>query len=152
MSRVRILLAVIMVAGACGRAWAEPLSDHELVIETKTGSHRFSVELAQTAEERAEGLMFRRRLAADAGMLFVYPSDQTIHMWMKNTLIPLDMLFIAADGRITRVAERTVPGSTAVISSGAPARGVLEVNGGTAARLGIAAGDRVIHPAFQPAD
>ena len=124
----------------------------ELTIEAATGTHRFDVELAVLPEQRAQGLMFRDRLPADSGMLFIYPEDQMVAMWMKNTLIPLDMIFIARDGRIVRIAERTVPGSLATIDSGGLARGVLEVNGGTAARLGIRPGDRVVHPAFAPSE
>ncbi len=121
----------------------------ELAIETAEGArHTFQVELATDFQQRAQGLMFRRALAPDAGMLFVYPRPRVISMWMKNTLIPLDMLFIAPDGRIVAVIERTVPFSLKSLSSGAPAIGVLEVNGGTAARLGLRPGDRVLHPAF----
>src|SRR5262245_45483533 len=85
----------------------------ELVIEAASGAHHFMVELAVSPEERAQGLMFRQDLAPDAGMLFLYAADQQIIMWMKNTLIPLDMLFIAGDGRILNIAERTIPGSLA---------------------------------------
>jgi hypothetical protein len=83
-------------------------------------------------------------------MLFLYPEEQAIGMWMKNTCISLDMLFVAADGRVTRVAENTTPHSLTTISSGGPARGVIELKGGTAARLGIRAGARVEHPSFKP--
>jgi len=93
--------------------------------------------------------MYRRKMAADAGMLFVYPSDAPVSMWMKNTFIPLDMFFIGSDGRITHIAERTVPQSTELIGSYGPVRGVLELNGGTASRLGIKPGDRVIHRLFR---
>ncbi len=120
----------------------------ELVVETALGPVQFTVELADTPEERAQGLMFRERLPADAGMLFLYPRDQMISMWMKNTLIPLDMLFIDRDGRILDIAERTVPLSLRSISSETPARAVLEINGGTAQRQGIRPGDRVRHPAL----
>ena len=92
--------------------------------------------------------MYRRDLAGDAGMLFIYERDKPISMWMKNTLIPLDMLFLARDGRIVRIAARAVPMSLQTISSGEEVAAVLELNGGTADRLGIAAGDRVIHPAL----
>jgi uncharacterized membrane protein (UPF0127 family) len=120
----------------------------ELDIETARGRHHFVIELATTADQQIQGLMFRRALAPDAGMLFLYEDDHEIQMWMKNTLIPLDMIFIRADGTILSIAERTVPGSLATIPSQGPARAVLEVNGGTAARLGIRPGDRVLYPAF----
>jgi len=121
----------------------------ELEIEASDGSrHAFQIELATTPAQKSQGLMFRASLAPDAGMLFVYPSERTISMWMRNTLIPLDMLFIGTDGRIVKVAERTVPLSLATVSSDGPAKAVLEVNGGTAARLGLKPGDRVLHPAF----
>lgn len=122
----------------------------ELEIRTSGGRHRFSVELALTPEQQALGLMHRSELAADAGMLFVHPRERLVHMWMKNTLLPLDMLFLAGDGTIVRVAAETEPLSTRTISSGEPVKGVLELAGGTARRLGIAPGDRVLHPLFAP--
>ncbi|MFQ5774405.1 MAG: DUF192 domain-containing protein [Kiloniellaceae bacterium] len=127
----------------------ETFARGELTIETAAGArHRFRVELALTPAQQAQGLMYRRRLPADAGMLFLYGNDAPVSMWMRNTLIPLDMLFIGRDGRIVHVAERTVPGSLETISAGRPVAGVLELNGGTAARLRIRVGDRVLHPAF----
>ena len=121
----------------------------QVTIETEDGSrHRFEVELALDGEQRAQGLMYRRGLADDAGMLFLYGREWPVSMWMKNTFIPLDMLFIAGDGRIVSIAERTVPQSLETISSGQPVAGVLEVNGGTVARLGIQPGDRVLYRAF----
>ena len=94
--------------------------------------------------------MFREQLAPDAGMLFILPAPQTMSMWMKNTLIPLDMVFIGMDGRIVNVHERAVPHSLDTISSAGPVKGVLEIGGGMASKLGIRAGDRVVHEAFQP--
>ena len=121
----------------------------QVVIETAGGARlRFKVELALSRQQQTQGLMYRRSLANDAGMLFIYGQESPVFMWMKNTLIPLDMLFIAGDGRIVHIAERTVPHSLETISSGRPVAGVLEVNGGTAARLGIQPGDRVLHRAF----
>ncbi|MGH6961849.1 MAG: DUF192 domain-containing protein [Dongiaceae bacterium] len=143
-------IALAVVAAGTRAPAAAGFERDELIVETADGAHRFAVELATTAEQRSQGLMFRPHLAADAGMLFVYPRERTITMWMKNTLIPLDMLFIAADGRIIHIAERTIPKSMATISSEGPARGVLELNGGTAARLGIKPGDRVRYAAFAP--
>jgi uncharacterized membrane protein (UPF0127 family) len=110
--------------------------------------HTFDVELAVTPQQQTQGLMYRPSLAPAAGMLFIYRPVRRVSMWMRNTAIPLDMLFIAEDGEIVRIAERSVPFSLTTISSGMPVRGVLEINGGTAARLGIELGDRVIYPAF----
>jgi uncharacterized membrane protein (UPF0127 family) len=122
----------------------------ELAIVTDGGEvHEFTVELARTREQHRRGLMYRREMAADHGMLFIYGRTQPVAMWMKNTFIPLDMLFIKPDGRIVRIAERTVPKSTQAIPSGEPVRAVLELRGGTADRLGIEVGDRVRHPVFE---
>jgi hypothetical protein len=104
--------------------------------------------VARTAAQHAQGLMYRRRLAADTGMLFIYDKPEPARFWMKNTYIPLDMVFIAPDGRISSIAERTVPLSLELVTSNQPVIGVLELNGGTASRLGIRAGDRVIFPAL----
>jgi uncharacterized membrane protein (UPF0127 family) len=120
-----------------------------LEIQTKTGTHKFTVEMAVSDRQQAQGLMFRRSMAPNAGMLFDYKRPTRITMWMKNTYIPLDMIFIGADGRIINIAQRTVPLSEATIPSRGRALAVLEVNGGTASRLGIKPGDRVIHPIFK---
>ena len=122
-----------------------------LTIVTRAGvRHPFQLEIANTPETRSRGLMFRRELAPDRGMLFEFGQRETdVSMWMKNTYIPLDMLFIRANGLIHHIAENTTPLSEATISSNGPVKGVLEVIGGTAKRLGIAAGDRVEHPFFR---
>jgi len=121
----------------------------ELSIETADGArHDFQVEVAKTGDQRAQGLMFRRQLAADAGMLFLFGGSQERAMWMKNTLIPLDMLFIDDRGKIVRIEQRTVPHSLRAIMSGQPVSAVLELNAGTTSRLVIKPGDRVLHPAF----
>ena len=112
-------------------------------IASKTGVHAFEVEMAITPEEKEHGLMFRRELPEGHGMLFDFQFDQPLAFWMKNTFIPLDMLFIRSDGRILRIAENTQPLSERNIPSGGPVRAVLEVIGGTAKKLGIAPGDRV---------
>lgn len=128
-------------------------ADTELLIVTSSGAHRFHVEMAATPEQRERGLMFRREMAADAGMLFDDgPGEHDVAMWMKNTYIPLDMLFIRDDGTISSVAERAVPESLATIASDGPVRAVLEVNGGTAAKLGIKPGDKVHHALFGNAE
>lgn len=115
-------------------------------IESSGGVHSFRVETMRTPEERAQGLMFRRHLDADAGMLFDFQQPMVTHMWMKNTYIPLDMMFIREDGAIANIVADTQPHSTAVLSSTGKVRYVLEVNAGTTARLGIRPGDRVILP------
>ncbi len=122
-----------------------------LTIQTRAGAvHSFKIEIARTPEQMALGLMYRRRLAADAGMLFVHDRLQRVRMWMKNTYIPLDMLFVGADGRILDLKQRTVPRSLAVIASKKPVLAVFEVNAGTVSRLGIGIGDRLDHRAFTP--
>ncbi|MEP4380805.1 MAG: DUF192 domain-containing protein [Alphaproteobacteria bacterium] len=116
-----------------------------LKIETVEAVHNFEIEIATNDEQRARGLMFRNEMAPDAGMLFIYRRDRVLSMWMANTYLPLDMLFIASDGRIVRIAENTIPLSRTTISSRKRARAVLELNAGTARRLGINVGDRVVH-------
>lgn len=116
-----------------------------LKIETADAVHSFEIEIATNDEQRARGLMFRNEMAADAGMLFLYRRDRVLTMWMANTYLPLDMLFIGSDGRIVRIAENTIPLSRTTISSRNRARAVLELNAGTARRLGINAGDRVVY-------
>jgi uncharacterized protein len=119
-----------------------------LEIVTKRGVHVFAIEVAVTDEERTRGLMYRKNLPEGQGMLFDFKPNQEVSMWMKNTYVSLDMIFIRSDGRILRIAENTTPLSENIISSGGAVRGVLEVVAGTAKRLGIAAGDRVAHPLF----
>lgn len=146
------LAAVVMGAAVCSspgvaaRGLEFPRSS--LTIETATGTHPFTVELADTSARRVQGLQYRQTLAADAGMLFDYEETRPVAMWMKNTYLPLDMLFIDAQGRVTRVTENTVPLSLTPLPSGGSVRAVLELNAGTARRLGIRAGARVSHPIF----
>lgn len=110
--------------------------------------HTFRVWIADNDTRRARGLMYVKQMDADAGMLFIYPRAQQISMWMKNTVLPLDMLFVAANGRVIKVAANTTPQSLDTIDSGDPALGVVELNAGIAAKLGIRAGSQIIHPAF----
>lgn len=119
-----------------------------LEIVTKTGVHVFAVEVVSNDADRAKGLMFRKELPEGRGMLFDFEREQDVSMWMQNTYIPLDMIFITGDGRIRSIAENTTPLSTRTIPSGGPVRAVLEVIGGTAKKLGIAPSDRVAHPIF----
>ena len=127
-----------------------PFEWSELTIVTAQGNrHRFRVEIVTTPGDRAQGLQGRKRLEPDAGMLFVYAAPEGVVMWMKNTFIPLDMIFIGADGRIVNIARDTEPQSLAFIESAGPVKGVLEVRAGTAARLGIRKGDRVLQRNFE---
>ncbi|MBS7738917.1 MAG: DUF192 domain-containing protein [Chelatococcus sp.] len=121
----------------------------ELTISTGSGRHAFSVEVMRTAAQRGRGLMERRYLPADRGMLFDFQEVQPVTMWMSNTYLPLDMLFIRKDGTIARIEEHTEPFSERLIPSGEPVLGVLELNAGTAARIGAKPGDRIIHPMFR---
>ena len=138
-----ILLALLFTAGLARSAGQQTLE-----IASKTGVHTFSVEIADNDAEREKGLMYRRELPEGRGMLFDFHREQEVSFWMQNTYIPLDMIFIRADGRISRIAENTEPLSTRLIPSGGPVRAVLEVIGGTARKLGIAVGDRVASPIF----
>jgi uncharacterized membrane protein (UPF0127 family) len=128
---------------------ARPAELPTLEIASKTGVHVFAVEIADTDQARAKGLMFRKEMPEGRGMLFDFHRDQEVSFWMENTYIPLDMIFIRGDGRILRIAENTEPLSTKLIPSGGPIRAVLEVIGGTARKLGIAPGDRVAFPIFK---
>jgi uncharacterized membrane protein (UPF0127 family) len=117
-----------------------------LVLKTETGDHNFNIEVATTREEQALGLMFRRSLPENAGMLFLYERPQPAAMWMKNTLIPLDMVFIAPDGSVLRIEANTEPFSTAVIPSEGAVSAVLELNAGQAGKIGLKRGDKVVYP------
>jgi uncharacterized protein len=117
-----------------------------LVLKTGTGDHNFAIEVARTDVEKARGLMFRRSLPENAGMLFLYDRPQPAGMWMKNTYIPLDMVFISADGRVHRIESYTEPFSTKVIHSEGNVVAVLELNAGLADKIGLRRGDKVVYP------
>lgn len=138
-----ILLATAQVFGADLEFETTPLT-----IDAATGRFEFEVELATTAEQRRQGLMFRDSLDDDHGMLFDFGRTAPVTMWMRNTYVPLDMLFIDAGGQIRRIVENTQPLSDAVIGSGGPVRAVLELRGGVSAELGLRPGDQVIHAMF----
>jgi uncharacterized membrane protein (UPF0127 family) len=140
------LVAAVLWRPADSPGLAGDLQTLEIV--TRSGVHVFAVELARTDEERSRGLMFRKELPEGRGMLFDFSPEQEVSMWMKNTYVSLDMIFIRADGRILRIAENTEPLSERTIPSGGRVRAVLEVVAGTARKLGIAPGDRVAHPLF----
>jgi uncharacterized membrane protein (UPF0127 family) len=148
----RLAKAVLLVAAAACFALsttARGAEQQTLEIASKTGVHVFAVELAVTDEERSRGLMYRRSVPESYGMLFDFKRDQDVTMWMHNTYVSLDMIFIQSDGRIRRIAENTETESDKIIPSGGPVRAVLEVAAGTARKLGIEPGDRVATPIFR---
>jgi hypothetical protein len=145
----RIVAALGLWLALAGAALAQTFEP--LTIVTAGGQrHAFQVEVARNDQDRAQGLMYRRSMAPDRGMLFDFAKVEPVSMWMQNTYLSLDMLFIRADGTIARIAANTEPLSTRTIASGEPVLAVLELNAGTASRLGIKAGDRVEHPVFKP--
>ena len=142
-------LAALGLTLAAGWAAATGAALEALTIAAATGRHLFQVEVARSDPDRARGLMHRRYMPPDRGMLFDFEREQPISMWMKDTYLPLDMVFIRRDGTIARIAADTEPLSTRTVPSGEPVLAVLELNAGTAARLGIKPGDRVEHPLFR---
>jgi len=145
------LLAPLPLAAQPGVDRPQPrLREEALVIFTRDGTrHDFRTEMAIQSQDQMIGMMFRTSMAPDEAMLFDWGAPRESSMWMRNTLIPLDMIFIAADGRIHRIHERAVPQSLATIDSRGPVRATLEVAGGTAERLNLRVGDRVEHPIFR---
>lgn len=138
------LVGVFIVGAAAARA--QELEKLEFV--TRSGVHAFSVEVMRTPDQQAKGLMFRRYMPDDRGMLFAFGRNEPIYMWMKNTYIPLDMIFIDRAGKVVTIAADTEPFSEKTIPSGGPVWAVVELNAGVAARIGLAVGDRVRHPVF----
>lgn len=137
-------LLFFTLAGAAQSQERQTFSSEPLTVETASGkAHDFVAELALDNAQREQGLMFRKSMPPENGMLFDFGEARDVAMWMRNTLIPLDMLFIARDGRITHIHENAVPHSEAIISSRGPVKFVLELNGGTAKRYGIKPGDMV---------
>jgi uncharacterized membrane protein (UPF0127 family) len=143
-----LAFAAFVLFGLFAAAPVRAADQQGLEIVSKTGVHPFAVEVVANEADRAKGLMYRKSLPEGQGMLFDFHSEQDVSFWMQNTYIPLDMIFIKADGRIANIVENTEPLSTKMIPSRGPVRGVLEVIGGTARKLGIVAGDRVAHPIF----
>jgi uncharacterized protein len=144
------LLALASASG-CAMAASGPqtgLPVETITVDTKSGPHTFKVEVAADDQSRETGLMFRKTMAPDAGMLFDFHEPQEVSFWMENTILPLDMLFVRADGTIARVAENAVPYSRATIPSGEPVQVVIELNAGRAHALGIAEGEHVRAPQF----
>lgn len=125
------------------------LADEPLSIETATGPHEFLVEVARSPAMQARGLMYRTSMSPSHGMLFVFRQEGPLLMWMKNTVLPLDMIFLSRTGTVVDIHEHAVPFSEQVISSSVAAKAVLEVYAGTAARIGVRRGALVRHPAFE---
>ena len=155
---MRRLFALLALAGLCvGQAQTlgkrapllfAGLAQSDLQVITARGQHDFQVWIADTDQSRTQGLMFVKELPARQGMLFLFERPQFAAFWMKNTYLSLDIVFIAPDGVVVNVARGTEPFSVRPIESVAPVKGVLELVAGTAARIGLAAGDRIAHPAF----
>ncbi len=134
-----LLLLLLLPLSACA-------DDGRLVVKSRGGDHAFTVEIVDTPAKRAEGLMFRQELAPDAGMLFDFKESRPVSFWMRNTFIPLDMLFITAEGLIANIHVNARPQDPTSIPSDGPVQFVLEIPGGRSVELGIAAGDQVVHP------
>lgn len=145
-----VLAAAVLAVAVPASARAEPALS-PLEIRTAGGVRAFQVEVADTEASRERGLMFRTEMAPDRGMLFDFRREQPVWFWMKNTYLPLDMIFVTADGTILSIAVDATPLSEAAIPSGGPVRFVLEVVAGTARRLAIRPGDRMVHALVGPA-
>jgi uncharacterized membrane protein (UPF0127 family) len=146
MARPAALAAFIAVSGGAAAQQPDRLA---LTVETAEGPHTLQVEVADTPQARSTGLMYRRTLDPDHGMLFDFGGEQPVSMWMKNTYIPLDMVFIGSDRRVRHIAQQTTPLSERTVESPMPVRYVLEIKGGRGAELGIAPGDMVSGPAIE---
>ena len=146
-SSLRLFFAAILWMAAGGSAWAE-CRDDRIALRGDFGQVEFRIDVADTDETREKGLMFVERMPKFSGMLFIYPRPQRAGFWMKNTLIPLDMLFFDATGTIRTIHENAEPMSTALINGGQGILAVLEINGGLAAKLGLREGDVARHAAF----
>lgn len=141
-------IVAALTAGLAGPAMAAACSDTSVALRGDWGQARFSVEIADDPAERAQGLMFRESMPSSAGMLFVYDRPQSMSFWMRNTLIPLDLLFIDSRGVVKHIHENAIPLDESPIYGGENLLSVLEINGGLAKRMGITAGSELRHPAF----
>ena len=148
--RLWAAVAVIFFLAASASVPVQGSALDSLEIVTATGRHAFQVEIADNDATREHGLMDRRYMAPDHGMLFEFDREEPVSFWMKNTYIPLDMIFIAPSGVVTHIAANAEPLSERVIPSGSPCIAVLELNGGMAASIGLKVGDKVRHPFFKP--
>ena len=143
-----LLLAafIAVIASLAPAASHAAAAGDKLVVATPAGKHAFTIEWAVTADERERGLMYRKTMPKDHGMLFDFQTEQSVAFWMRNTYLPLDMLFIDGAGTVKRIEHKATPLSDRVIPSGAAIRYVFEINGGTADALGISEGDKVTIP------
>ncbi|MBN9074265.1 MAG: DUF192 domain-containing protein [Rhizobiales bacterium] len=153
--RAMMLVLVLCAGGTClaaeGQAMILPVDPHPLVVDTPRGKAVFRIEIADDNAERGRGLMFRESMADDHGMLFVFEQTRQVGFWMKNTILPLDLVFIGEDGRV-RAVRRGEPMSEALITPGDPVRFVLELTAGTAGKAGIGKGSLVRHPRIDAVD
>jgi len=138
-ARLLAVFGLVLLVAACA-------NQPGLVLKTAEGDFTFEVELADTQQLRAQGLMFRQELADNKGMLFDFQEEREVAFWMRNTFIPLDMIFIAADGTVMNIHENARPQDETSIPSGFPVRFVLEIPGGRSAQIGLKAGDKMLHP------
>ncbi|MER2604462.1 MAG: DUF192 domain-containing protein [Siculibacillus sp.] len=146
------VIAALVLGLADARAEGSIMRTGTLDVVTASGAvTTFRIEIADDAAARAQGLMYRKELAPDYGMLFDFRREEPVWFWMKNTFVSLDMIFARADGTIVNVAPDTTPLSEATVASAGPVRFVFEVVAGTAARIGLKPGDRLVHPRMRPA-
>lgn len=146
--RALVLILLMLACSVVSRGVTAQEKLEPLTIVTSSGTHPFSVEVMRTEQQRERGLMYRRFLPSDRGMLFDFKLEKPIMMWMKNTYLPLDMIFISRSGKVVGIARDTEPLSERIVASGAPAYAVLEVNAGTAKKIGLGIGDKIHHPIF----
>lgn len=133
-------LAALLFVSAC------TAGEDQLSLQTSTGTYQFIIELADDDAERSRGLMFRQELAANAGMLFDFGNEREVGFWMRNTFIPLDMIFVSEDGIVKNIHARAIPQDPTTIRSGSPVRFVFEIPGGRAEEIGLQVGDVMMHP------
>lgn len=146
----RFILIALLILPLAGCLEKKVDDIYRLSIETASGKkHKFNIELAQTPQEQMRGLMHRTEMAEDAGMLFIFETEREARFWMKNTLIPLDMIFIRADGTIHRIHENAIPHDLTGVPSEGPVKAILELNGGISAKLGLQKGDKILHTVFE---
>jgi len=143
-----LVIGLLLTVGCAGETLSAPPASQPLDIVTSRGVSHFVVEFVDTPRSRERGLMYRKSLAPNRGMLFDFKTSREVAFWMKNTYIPLDLIYIQADGRVLSIARNAVPFDETPLPSGGPIRGVLEIPGGRAAQIGVLPGDRVLHRIF----